>query len=148
LGHSPKWDDYFIVAVDRFNKCLLLLFVRRVRRASKPERQLKNYLRRYRFKIQIHSFHTQVNGYTKVVNTILVHLLKGYNNKHPKTWMKAYIQHENNRTVQSSIHMKPFEVCSDLLPQSPIDMARQANESFHSISLKYLTNYHRFCIFL
>lgn len=35
------------------------------------------------------TFHSQRYRQTKVVNKIMVHMLQGYNVKHPKTWDKS-----------------------------------------------------------
>lgn len=56
------------------------------------------------------SFHPQTDGQTKVVKTKLVHLLRGYNHGHPKTWDESlpYIQHSYNRAIHSSTNMAPY----------------------------------------
>ena len=35
------------------------------------------------------AFHPQTDGQTKVVNRMVVHILRMYNSKHPHTWMRA-----------------------------------------------------------
>jgi hypothetical protein len=70
------------------------------------------------------SFHPQTDGQTEVVNRTLVQLLRGYNNKHPKTWdeQTIYIQHSYNRELHSSTNKSPFETCFGYLPPSPFDI--------------------------
>jgi hypothetical protein len=43
-------------------------------------------------------FHLQTNGQTKVVNQMIVHILRMYNSKHPRTWdeILPYVQHSYN----------------------------------------------------
>ena len=45
------------------------------------------------------TFHLQTDGQTKVINRTIIHLLRGYCNKHPKLWDEQlhYIQHAHNR---------------------------------------------------
>ena len=53
------------------------------------------------------------------MNQTLVHLLRRYNQRHPKTWDDnvPYIQHCYNRAIHSSTNQLPFEVCLGFLPQ-------------------------------
>jgi hypothetical protein len=53
----------------------------------------------------------------------MVHLLRGYCNKHPKLWDEHlhYIQHAYNRSKHSSTQTSPFEACFGYLPKSPLD---------------------------
>ena len=71
------------------------------------------------------AFHPQTDGQTEVVNRTLVHLLRGYNAKHPKTWDDSlpYIEFAFNRAMHSSIEQTPFEVCLGYIPQGPFDLA-------------------------
>ncbi|CAL2277905.1 unnamed protein product [Prunus armeniaca] len=70
------------------------------------------------------NFHPQTEGQTEVVNRTLVHLLRGYNSKHPRTWDVSlpYLQFAFNRAIHSSILKSHFEVCLSYLPSSPFDM--------------------------
>jgi hypothetical protein len=70
------------------------------------------------------AFHPQTDGHTKVVNRTLVHMLRGYNSKHPKTWDDSlpYLQSAFNRPVHSSSGKTPFETCYGYLPSSPFDV--------------------------
>jgi hypothetical protein len=69
-------------------------------------------------------FHPQIDGQKKVVNKTSVHLLRGYNQKHPNTWDEnlIYIQHSYNRVVHISTNKSPFETCFGHLPPSPLDV--------------------------
>ena len=51
------------------------------------------------------TFHPQTDGQIEVVNKTMIHLLRGYCNKHPKLWDEHfhYIQHAYNRAKHSSI---------------------------------------------
>jgi hypothetical protein len=53
-----------------------------------------------------------------------VQLLRGYNQKHPKTWDEnmIYIQHSYNRAVHTSTGKSPFETCFGYFPPSPLDV--------------------------
>lgn len=44
---------------------------------------------------RITNFHPQINGHAEVVNNIMVHLLRGFNSGHPKTWDEnlPYVKH-------------------------------------------------------
>src|ERR1700732_1137440 len=59
------------------------------------------------------TFHLQTDGQTEVVNRTLVHMLRGYNFKHPKTWEDSlpYLQFAFNRSVHSSSGKSSFETC-------------------------------------
>ena len=61
----------------------------------------------------------------EVVNIILVHLMRGFNKKHPKTWDEnlIYMQHSYNRAVHTSIGKFHFETCFGYLPTSPLDVS-------------------------
>jgi hypothetical protein len=70
------------------------------------------------------TFHPQTDGKTKVVNKNFMHLFRGYNQKHPKTWDEnlIYIQHSYNRAVHTSTSKSPFETCFGYFPPSPLDV--------------------------
>jgi hypothetical protein len=53
-----------------------------------------------------------------------VHLLRGYNQKHLKTWDEnmIYIQKSYNRVVHTSTGKLPFETCFGYFPPSPLDV--------------------------
>ncbi|KAI5335212.1 hypothetical protein L3X38_025345 [Prunus dulcis] len=61
-------------------------------------------------------FHPQTDGQTKVVNRTMVHLLRGYNSKHPKTWDESlpYLQFPFNRGIHGSTLKSPLETKTDL----------------------------------
>jgi len=59
------------------------------------------------------TFHPQIDGKTKVVNRMIVHIPRMYNSKQPCTWdeILPYVQHSYNRSLDSSICHNPFPVC-------------------------------------
>ena len=69
------------------------------------------------------NFYPQIDGQTKVVNRIVIHILHEYCNKHPKFWDEHlhYIQHAYNRAKHSSTQTSPFDACLGYLPKSPLD---------------------------
>jgi hypothetical protein len=69
------------------------------------------------------TFHPQIDGQTKVVNRIIIHLLCGYCNEHTKIWDEHlhYIQHAYNQDKHSSTQTSPFEACFGYLPKYPLD---------------------------
>lgn len=69
------------------------------------------------------TFNPQTNDRTKVVNKIVVHLLRGYYGKHPKLWYEHfhYIQHAYNCAKHSSTQVSLFEACLGYLLKSPLD---------------------------
>jgi hypothetical protein len=71
------------------------------------------------------TFHPQTDGQTEVVNRTMVHLLRGYCNKHPKLWDEQlpYVQHAYNHAMHSSTQKTPFEVCLGYLPKSPMEFS-------------------------
>jgi hypothetical protein len=71
------------------------------------------------------AFHPQTDGKTKVVNKMIVHILRMYNSKHPCTWDESlpYVQHSYNRSLHNSIGHNPFQVCLGFHPLAPIDIA-------------------------
>ena len=71
------------------------------------------------------TFHPQTDGQTEVVNRMIVHILRMYNSKHPRTWDESlpYVQHSYNRALNSSIGHIPFQVGFGFQPLCPIDVA-------------------------
>ena len=71
------------------------------------------------------AFHPQTDGQTEVVNRMIVHILRKYNSKHPRTWDESlpYVQHSYNRALHSSIGHSPFQVGLGFQPLCPIDIA-------------------------
>jgi len=69
-------------------------------------------------------FHTQIDGKTKVINHIMVHLLRGYCGKHPKLWDEQlpYVQHAYNQETHSSTQSSLFETCFGYQPRDPLNM--------------------------
>lgn len=68
-------------------------------------------------------FHYQTDRKTKMVNKIVVQLLRRYLGKHPKTWDEhlMYIQYSYNKEIHNSINKTPFKICFGYLPPSPFD---------------------------
>jgi hypothetical protein len=71
------------------------------------------------------AFHPQTDGQTEVVNQMIVHILRMYNSKHPRTWDESlpYVQHSYNRALHSSTDHSPFQVGLGFQPLGPIDVA-------------------------
>lgn len=59
------------------------------------------------------TFHPQIDGQTKVMNRIMVYLLRWYNFRHPNTWNEClpFLQFAFNRAVHSSSSKSSFKVC-------------------------------------
>jgi hypothetical protein len=71
------------------------------------------------------TFHPQTDGQTEVVNRMIVHILRMYNSKHPRTWDESlpYAQHSYNRALHSSTGHSPFQAGLGFQPLGPIDVA-------------------------
>ena len=71
------------------------------------------------------AFHPQIDGQTKVVNQMVVHILRIYNSKHPHTWDDnlPYVKHTYNRSIHNSIGHNPFQVGLGFQPLGSIDIA-------------------------
>jgi hypothetical protein len=71
------------------------------------------------------TFHPQIDGQTEVVNRMIVHILRMYNSKKPRTWDKSlpYVQHSYNRALHSSTDHNPFQVGLGFQPLGPIDIS-------------------------
>jgi hypothetical protein len=71
------------------------------------------------------AFHPQTDDQTKVVNQMIVHILRIYNSKNPHTWDESlpYVQRSYNKALHSSIDHSPFQVRLGFQPLGPIDVA-------------------------
>ena len=71
------------------------------------------------------AFHPQTDGQIEVVNKMIVHILRMYNSKHPRTWDESlpYVQHIYNRALHSSTSHNPFQVGLGFQPLCPIYIA-------------------------
>ncbi|KAF5184174.1 Transposon ty3-i gag-pol polyprotein [Thalictrum thalictroides] len=153
LPKTKSGNDYLFVVVDRFSKMIILipcqktvtgegatkLFFRHVWKyfglptsiiSDRDSRFLGHFLRSLWGMMDTHlkrstAFHPQIDEQTKFVNRTVVHLLRGFHSKHPKTWDESlpYLQFAFSRAIHSSTPKSPFEVCLGYLPQSPFDMA-------------------------
>ena len=86
------------------------------------------------------AFHPQTDGQTKIVNRMIVHILRMYNYKHPRTWDESlpYFQHSNNIALHISIGHIPFLMCLGFQSLVMIDvslpLAYTHEESSHAQS--------------
>jgi hypothetical protein len=71
------------------------------------------------------AFHSQTDGQTEVVNRMIVHILRMYNSKNPRTWDESlpYVHRSYNRALHSSTNHSPFQVGLGFQPLGPIDVA-------------------------
>lgn len=71
------------------------------------------------------AFHPQTDGQTEVVNRMIIHILRMYHSKHPRTWDESlpYVQHSYNRALHSTTGHSPFEVSLGYQPLAPMDVA-------------------------
>jgi hypothetical protein len=71
------------------------------------------------------SFHPQIDGQMEVVNMMIVHNLRMYNFRYPRTWDESlpYVQHSYNQAIHSSTDHKHFQVCLGFHPLVLIDVS-------------------------
>jgi hypothetical protein len=71
------------------------------------------------------SFHPQTNGQTEVINRMIMHILRIYDSKHPRTWDESlpYVHHSYNMALHSSTGQSTFQVGLGFQPLGPIDVA-------------------------
>ena len=71
------------------------------------------------------AFHPQIDGQTKVVNQMIIQILRMYHPKHPHTWDESlpYVQHIYNMEIHSSTNHNPFEVCLGYQPLALINVS-------------------------
>lgn len=71
------------------------------------------------------AFHPQTDGQIEVVNRMIIHILRMYHSKHPRTWDESlpYVQHSYNKVIHNSTGHNPFEVCLGYQPLAPMDIA-------------------------
>jgi hypothetical protein len=152
LPMSKRGHDYLYVVVDRFRNMCILMPCKKQVTAEKTANLFFQYVwvhfglptsiisdRDTRFlgdfwtslwrmmdtKLKRSTtFHPQTDGQTEVVNRTMVHLLRGYCNKHPKLWddQIPYIQHAYNRALHSSTQCSSFETCFGYFPKVPLDL--------------------------
>ena len=155
IGH-----DYLYVIVDRFSKmCILIPCKKKITAQQTPQLLFQYMWRHFRFPTSIildrdtrflgdfwismwrmmdtkskrsTSFHPQTDRLTKVVNKTMVHLLRGYCNKHPKLWddQIQYVQHAYNQALHSSTKSSPFETCFGSLPKTPLSLTFGKDDDF------------------
>ena len=70
------------------------------------------------------AFHPQTDGQIKVVNWMVMHILRMYKSKHPWTWgdILPYVQHNYNKFIHNSTSHSPFQVGLGFEPLGPIDV--------------------------
>jgi hypothetical protein len=70
-------------------------------------------------------FHPQNDDQIEVINQMIVHILRMYNSKHPRTWDESlpYIYYNYNMALHSSNDHNPFQVGLGFKPLGPIDVA-------------------------
>jgi hypothetical protein len=159
LPKTKRGYDYVFVVVDRFSKmiCLIpckksltgedaarLFFTHVWRHFGLPSSIVSDRDSRFLGKFwrtlwdmmdtklnRSTAFHPQTDGQTEVVNRTLVHLLRGYNAKHPTTWDEnlPYIEFAFNRAMHGSTERTPFEVCLGYVPQGPFDLVFRTVEA-------------------
>ena len=56
------------------------------------------------------NFHPQTDGQTKVVNKMIIHILRMYNSNNPRKWDESlpYVQHSYNWVLHISTSHNPF----------------------------------------
>jgi hypothetical protein len=71
------------------------------------------------------TFHPQTDGQTEVINRMIVHILRMYNSKHPRTWDESlpYVHHSCNWALHNSTDHSPFQVGMGFQPLCYIDVA-------------------------
>jgi hypothetical protein len=71
------------------------------------------------------TFHPQTYGETEAIKQMILHILRMYNSKHPRTWDESlpYVHHSYNRALHSSISHIPFQVGFGFQPLGPIYVA-------------------------
>ena len=147
LPKSRKQHDYLYVVVDRFSKMCILMPCKKTITAElffhhvwihfglptsiisdRDSRFVGNFWSNLWEMMDTKlnkstAFHPQTNGQTEVVNRTIVHLLRGYCNKHPKLWDEhlCYVQHAYNHTKHSSTQRSHFETCFGFTRRSPLD---------------------------
>ena len=152
LPRTKRGYDYLFVVVDRFSKMICLMPCKKTIKgeeaarlffqhvwanfglptsiiSDRDSRFLSTFWKALWYMMDTRlnrstAFHPQTDGQTEVVNRTLVHLLRGYNARHPKTWDESipYIQFAYNRALHGSTGKAPFEVCLGYLPQGPLDL--------------------------
>ncbi|GKA69579.1 transposon ty3-I gag-pol polyprotein [Tanacetum coccineum] len=167
LPKTRRGNDYLFVIVDRFSKMVVLiackktvtgeeaarLFFENVWKifglpksiiSDRDSRFLSNFWCSLWSKMDTKlkrstTFHPQTDGQTEVVNHTVVHLLRGYNSKHPKTWDESipFLQFAINHVIHSSTGKSPFEVCLGFLPQTPFDLEFTIEEQLRRSQQKY-----------
>jgi hypothetical protein len=71
------------------------------------------------------AFHPQIDGRTKVVNRMILHILCMYNSKNPCTWAEniTYVQHSYNIAFHNSLGQNPLHMCLGFHPLVCIDVS-------------------------
>jgi hypothetical protein len=71
------------------------------------------------------AFHPQTDGQIEVINQMILHILRMYHSKNPRTWDESlpYVQHNYNMDLHSPTDHSPFQVGLGFQPLGPIDVA-------------------------
>nr|GEX12494.1 hypothetical protein [Tanacetum cinerariifolium] len=121
---TRKGNQYLFVIVDRFSKMVVLIPCKKTVTGEEAARLFfENSNMDTKLKRST-TFHPQTDGQTEVVNRTVVHLLRGYNSKHTKTWDESvhFLQFAINHAIHSSTGKSPSEVCLGFLPQTLFDL--------------------------
>jgi len=144
LSMNHKGHDYFFFMVDHLNKMCALIPCMKTISGQEATELFFNHVRvHYGFPTSIifdrcnmflgifflwkrmdtklkysTTFHPHTDGENEVVNQVLVQLLRGYNSKHPKTWVEklVYIQHSYKQSLHTSTNKNPFDTFIVYLP--------------------------------
>jgi hypothetical protein len=153
LSSTKQGNDYVFVVIDRFLKMAILTACKKNIMATDtakiffervwihfgiPQTIISDWDSRFlnTFWLSVWSlldtkltksivFHPQNDIQTKVVNRMIVPILRMYNSKHQRAWDESLpcVQHSYNMALHSSINHSLFQVGMGFQPLGPIDVA-------------------------